>query len=116
MMRDVCLYCKHDDEYIICNDCEWLSTPAGSLPNKFELSDDLEELMMLMKRQAKQMVHDINQYGVMIMPKSNATLKAMTKAELIDYIRTLEHNYNVAVEFNERQARNIEAKMKEIGG
>ena len=62
------------------------------------------------------MIHDINRYGVMIMPKSNATLKAMTKAELIDYIRTLEHNYNVAVEFNERQARNIEVKLKEVGG
>ena len=62
------------------------------------------------------MVHDINQYGVMIMPKSNATLRAMTKAELIEYIRTLEYNYNVAVEFNELQARNIEAKLKELEG
>lgn len=59
------------------------------------------------------MVHDINQYGVMKMPKSNATLKAMTKAELIEYIRILEHDYNVAVDFNERQARNIEQMMKD---
>jgi ribulose bisphosphate carboxylase small subunit len=62
------------------------------------------------------MIHDINQYGVMIRPKSSTTLKAMTKAELIEYIRTLEHNYNVAVEFNERQARNIEAKLAELKG
>lgn len=59
------------------------------------------------------MVYDINQYGVMKMPKSNATLKAMTKAELIEYIRILEHDYNVAVEFNERQARNVEQMMKD---
>lgn len=58
------------------------------------------------------LTHDINQYGVMIQPKANTTLKAMTKAELIEYIRTLEHNYNVAVDFNERQARNVEAELK----
>lgn len=61
----------------------------------------------------KNTMHDINQYGVTIQPKANTTLKAMTKAELIEYIRTLEHNYNVAVVFNERQARYIEAKLKE---
>lgn len=58
------------------------------------------------------LTHDINQYGVMIQPKANTTLKAMTKAELIEYIRTLEHNYNVAVDFNEWQARNVEAELK----
>lgn len=59
------------------------------------------------------MANDINQYGVMKMPKGNTTLKTMTKAELIEYIRTLEHDYNVAVDFNERQARNIEQMMKD---
>lgn len=59
------------------------------------------------------MVHDINQYGVHREHKTTTTLKAMTKAKLIEYIRILEHDYNVAVEFNERQARNIEAKLKE---
>ena len=32
----------------------------------------------------------------------------MTKAELIEYIRWLEQNYNAAVWFNENQARYIE--------
>lgn len=59
------------------------------------------------------MLHDINQYGVHREHKTTTTLKAMTKAELIEYIRMLEHDYNVAVDFNERQARNIEQMMKD---
>ena len=59
------------------------------------------------------MLHDINQYGVHREHKATSTLKAMTKAELIEYIRMLEHDYNVAVDFNERQARNIEQMMKD---
>lgn len=59
------------------------------------------------------MLHDINQYGVHREHKATTTLKAMTKAELIEYIRMLEHDYNVAVDFNERQARNIEQMMKD---
>lgn len=59
------------------------------------------------------MLHDINQYGVHIKPKTTSALKAMTKAELIEYIRMIENNYNVAVDFNERQARNIEQMMKD---
>ena len=43
-----------------------------------------------------------------IKPKSNSTLFNMKKADLVDYIRCLEHNYNVAVSFNENQARYIE--------
>ena len=39
----------------------------------------------------------------------------MTRVKLIDYIRVLEHNYNVAVDFNERQARNIEQMIKDGG-
>ena len=50
------------------------------------------------------MLHYINQYGVHREHKTTTTLKAMTKAELIKYIRMLEHDYNVAVDFNERQA------------
>ena len=61
------------------------------------------------------MLHDINQYGVHREHKTTTTLKAMTKAELIKYIRMLEHDYNVAVDFNERQARNTEyQKYKSI--
>ena len=59
------------------------------------------------------MLHDINQYGVHREHKATTTLKAMTKAELIKYIRMLEHDYNVAVDFNERQARNVEQMMKD---
>jgi hypothetical protein len=47
-----------------------------------------------------------------IKPKADSTLLNMKKADLIDYVRTLEHNYNVAVSFNEQQARNIEAMIK----
>ena len=61
------------------------------------------------------MLHDINQSGVHREHKTTTTLKAMTKAELIKYIRMLEHDYNVAVDFNERQARNTEyQKYKSI--
>ena len=59
------------------------------------------------------MLHDINQYVVHREHKATSTLKAMTKVELIEYIRMLEHDYNVAVDFNERQARNIEQMMKD---
>ena len=43
-----------------------------------------------------------------IKQKSSSTLHNMTKAELIEYIRCLEQNYNAAVWFNENQARYIE--------
>ena len=59
------------------------------------------------------MLHDINQYGVHREHKTTTTLKAMTQAELIKYVRMLEHDYNVAVDFNERQARNTEPMMKD---
>ena len=59
------------------------------------------------------MLHDINQYGVHREHKTTTTLKAMTNAELIKYIRMLEHDYNVAVDFNEQQVRNIEQMMKD---
>lgn len=43
-----------------------------------------------------------------IKQKSSSMLHNMTKAELIEYIRCLEQNYNAAVRFNENQARYIE--------
>lgn len=43
-----------------------------------------------------------------IKPKADSTLNNMRKAELIEYIRCLEQNYNAAVWFNENQARYIE--------
>ena len=46
---------------------------------------------------------------------SDATLKAMRKSELISYIRVLEKNYDDAIFFNERQAKNIEKMLKDRG-
>lgn len=43
---------------------------------------------------------------------TDSTLKGMSKDELIRYIRILEHNYAVAVKFNEQQAQNIENFLK----
>ncbi len=44
-----------------------------------------------------------------IEPKANSTLNNMKKADLIDYIRCLENNYNTAVWFNENQAKYVES-------
>ena len=55
------------------------------------------------------MVVDIGEVKMHIKPKADSTLRNMRKADLIEYIRSLEHNYNVAVSFNENQARYIES-------
>ena len=55
------------------------------------------------------MVVDVGVVKNHIKPKANSTLYNMRKVDLIEYIRTLEHNYNVAVSFNENQARYIES-------
>ena len=55
------------------------------------------------------MVSDIGTFKQRIKPKADSTLLNMRKADLVEYIRCLEHNYNVAVEFNENQARYIES-------
>lgn len=55
------------------------------------------------------MVVDIGTVKNHIKPKADSTLLNMRKADLIKYIRTLENNYNVAVSFNENQARYIES-------
>lgn len=55
------------------------------------------------------MVVDIGTVKNHIKPKADSTLLNMRKADLIEYIRTLENNYNVAVSFNENQARYIES-------
>lgn len=50
---------------------------------------------------------------------SNATLLSMNKSELIEYIRVLEHNWSVAVDWNEQQAKNFANmlhNMTQIGG
>ena len=55
------------------------------------------------------MMVDIGEVKKHIKPKADSTLYNMRKVDLIEYIRTLEHNYNVAVSFNENQARYIES-------
>ena len=55
------------------------------------------------------MVVDIGEVKRHIKPKADSTLLNMRKDYLIEYIRTLEHNYNVAVSFNENQAKYIES-------
>lgn len=55
------------------------------------------------------MVVDIGEVKRHIKPKADSTLYNMRKADLIEYIRCLENNYNVAVSFNENQARYIES-------
>ena len=45
---------------------------------------------------------------------SNATLASMKKSELIEYIRLLEHNWSVAVDWNEQQARNFADMLHNI--
>ena len=47
---------------------------------------------------------------------SDNTLKAWNKDELIRYIRILERNYDVAIWFNEQQARNFEQMLSYMRG
>ena len=54
------------------------------------------------------MLIDVSEIKKAIKPKADSTLNNMRKADLIEYIRCLENNYNAAVWFNENQARYIE--------
>lgn len=51
---------------------------------------------------------DFNQIGKHCETKADSTLNNMKKEELIQYIRTLEHNYNLAVDFNIQQVKNFQ--------
>ncbi len=51
---------------------------------------------------------DFNQIGKHCEVKADSTLNNMKKEELIQYIRTLEHNYNVSVDFNIQQVKNFQ--------
>ena len=55
------------------------------------------------------MVVDVGVVKKHIKPKADGTLYNMRKVDLIEYVRTLEHNYNVAVSFNENKAKYIES-------
>lgn len=57
---------------------------------------------------------DFNQIGKHCKELSDSTLNNMRKDELIKYIRTLEHNYNVSVDFNIQQVRNFERMENRI--
>lgn len=49
-------------------------------------------------------------------PYADSTLNNMKKSELIEYVRMLEHNYNVAVSFNHQQAKNFEKMLEQKHG
>lgn len=53
------------------------------------------------------MIVDVDEIKRHMKPKADSTLQNMKKKDLIDYIRTLEHNYNVAQSFLEKQAKNF---------
>ena len=45
---------------------------------------------------------------------SDKTLSGMKKSELIEYIRVLEHNWSVAIDWNEQQAKNFADMLHNI--
>ena len=45
---------------------------------------------------------------------SDKTLLSMNKSELIEYIRLLEHNWSVAIDWNEQQAKNFADMLHSI--
>lgn len=57
---------------------------------------------------------DFNRIGQHCETKADSTLNNMKKEELIRYIRNLEHNHDVAVDFNIQQVRNFEKMEKQI--
>ena len=62
------------------------------------------------------MLVDITLVNTYHKPYADSTLNNMKKSELIEYVRTLEYNYNVAVSFNEQQAKNFETMVKQKQG
>lgn len=64
----------------------------------------------------KPMLVDVAMIKMPIKPKADSTLHCMRKDDLIEYIRTLEHNYNVAVSYNEQQAKNFLALCRKCKG
>lgn len=57
---------------------------------------------------------DFSKIGEHCKEKADSTLNNMKKEDLIKYIRTLEHNYNVAVDFNIQQVKNFEMMESRI--
>lgn len=54
------------------------------------------------------MVVDVGEIRKHIKPKADSTLRNMGKDDLINYVRILEHNYDVAQTFLDQQAKNFE--------
>ena len=57
---------------------------------------------------------DFSKIGEHCKALSDSTLNNMKKEDLIKYIRTLEHNYNVYVDFNIQQVKNFEMMESRI--
>lgn len=57
---------------------------------------------------------DFSKIGEHCKALSDSTLNNMKKEDLIKYIRTLEHNYNVSVDFNIQQVKNFEMMESRI--
>ena len=57
---------------------------------------------------------DFSKIGEHCKAKADSTLNNMKKEDLIKYIRTLEHNYNVSVDFNIQQVKNFEMMESRI--
>lgn len=53
------------------------------------------------------MLVDVALVKTHIKTKATSTLRNMKKDDLIEYIRTLEYNYNTAVSFDNQQAENF---------
>ena len=62
------------------------------------------------------MLIDVKMINTYHKPYADSTLNNMRKSDLIAYVRTLEHNYNVAVSFNEQQAKNFEKLFGQKNG
>lgn len=45
---------------------------------------------------------------------SDKTLLSMNKSELIKYVRVLEHNWSVSIDWNEQQAKNFADMLHNI--
>ena len=59
------------------------------------------------------MLVDVTLVNTYRKPYADSTLNNMKKSELIEYVRMLEYNYNVAVSFNEQQAKNVEKMLEQ---
>lgn len=57
---------------------------------------------------------DFSKIGKHCKVLSDSTLNNMKKEDIIKYIRSLEHNYNVAVDFNIQQVKNFEMMESRI--